>query len=452
VVVGYVGTLSVLVLCLQCLLRTKTITSLRHKFGLGKKALNADYVPEGDYVARHGGATILSFQAVRCVTNTALTGTLTATAVSDRSIGSIVNATAAVSSIIVASDVVAHIAQAYATLLSLALLVHPISQGRCFAAHATVASFPIFLCIFYRNMWPLMTVALSPGDGQDTLAWASLVLACIAGVIVPICEPYPYIPYDPASPQARPSPEQTASLLSLVSYSFLDSIIFASTRARPLSVDVLPSQLDTDDIEALKPRAYRLLDPFRNAESHSGSPQRIHMLRGLLATFWHSWVLQALLYALGPALRLGQPIGTNRLLAYLETHGAGTLVRPWVWIAWIALAPLVTEVVAQLNQWIGTRVCVQVEAIISALVYDHALRVRVVRQTDASSVTGISQTKGGPSTKTKDVVGRLSNLVTSGQRSRKLLREFRLRLFDRSRKYLGWQGLHRSFGGDPTSL
>jgi hypothetical protein len=414
VLVGYISTLSALVLCLQRLRRTKTITSLRCASGPVKKALNADYVPEGSYVTRHGGPTILSFQAVRFVTNTALTGTLSATAISNRSIGNIVSAIAAVSSITVASDVFAHIAQAYGTLLSLALLIHPISQGRRFAAHATFASFSVFVCNFYRNVWPLMTVALSPADEHDPLAWASLVLACIAGVIVPICEPHAYIPYDPASPQAQPSPEQTASLLSLVSYSFLDPIIFASTRARHLSVDVLPSQLDTDDIEALKPRAYRLLDPFHDAESRSGSPQRIHMLRGLLATFWHSWALQALLYALGPALRLGQPIGTNRLLAYLETHGAGTLVRPWVWIAWIALAPLVTEVVVQLNQWIGTRVCVQVEAIISALVYDHALRVRVVRLTDPSPATDIPQAKGGQSTKTMDVVGRRSNLVTSG--------------------------------------
>ena len=28
---------------------------------------------------------------------------------------------------------------------------------------------------------------------------------------------------------------------------------------------------------------------------------------------------------------------------YLETGGAGATIRPWVWIAWLSLGPLISE-------------------------------------------------------------------------------------------------------------
>lgn len=35
------------------------------------------------------------------------------------------------------------------------------------------------------------------------------------------------------------------------------------------------------------------------------------------------------------------PIGTNRLLAYLENGSENAFVKPWVWILWLGLGPIV---------------------------------------------------------------------------------------------------------------
>jgi hypothetical protein len=334
-------------------------------------------------------------------------------------------------------------------------------------------------------VWPLLTFTLSPADGSDRLVWAMFALAGVSGFLIPLCEPYPYIPYDPTAPQSQTNPQQTASLLSFVTFSYLDPVVFASTRVDHLAADMLPPLDDTDGLAALKPKAYQFLDPFHRAELREGKPRHVTVFWGLLASFRYSWTSEALLYAIGPALRLGAPIGTNRLLTYLETNGANAVVRPWVWIAWIALAPFATDVVSQLNLWIMARVMCQIEALFTALVYDHALRVRIIHRPDnapdsdareagleepvigavvpgivaasqsaasgpdgatdtvdthsrtessATSATAVSSVSGSPSgkaskkadkkadtqkekatEKAQDLVGRLNNLVTSGE-------------------------------------
>jgi hypothetical protein len=275
--------------------------------------------------------------------------------------------------------------QVYATVLSTIVLAKPVSQSRRFSIHSTLTSFSLFMCYLYRDVWPLLTFTLSPADGSDPIAWASLTLAGITGILLPLCEPYPYIPYDPFVPQPYPNPEQTASLLSFASFAMLDPVIYASMRTDRLTPDMLPPQLDTDDIAALESQAYRFLDPFYRAESRDGKPRHVHVLRGLLAAFRNNWVLQALLYVITTILRLGPPIGTNRLLAYLENHGTGAVVRPWVWIVWIALLPLIDDVARQLISWLTGRALVHVEAVVTFLVYDHSLRIRVIHQPDTAS-------------------------------------------------------------------
>jgi hypothetical protein len=338
-------------------------------------------------------------------------------------------------------------------------------------------------------VWPLITFTLSPADGSDHLLWAMFALAGVSGLLIPLCEPYPYIPYDPTAPQSRTNPQQTASLFSFATYSYLDPVVYASTRVDHLGPEMLPPLIETDALAALKPQAYKFMDPFYRAEARDGKPRRVRVLWGLLASFRYSWAFQGALYVVGPMLRLGAPIGTNRLLAYLETNGADAIVRPWIWIAWIALAPFINDIVNQLNLWINSRLSCQLEALITALVYDHALRVRIIHRPDdapdsdameaatedqatgaavpgvvaasvsappalegttdavdthsrtessstSTSATAVSSTPGSPKgsstskqidkkaakkeakkekEKSKDLIGRLNNLVTSGE-------------------------------------
>ena len=66
----------------------------------------------------------------------------------------------------------------------------------------SVHLFLILLCDFivyaYRDIWPLMTYTLEPKDGAEgNLLWAKLALTALVGFVLPVFEPYPYVPYDP---------------------------------------------------------------------------------------------------------------------------------------------------------------------------------------------------------------------------------------------------------------
>lgn len=50
----------------------------------------------------------------------------------------------------------------------------------------------------YRDIWPLMTFSLRPRDeGEGYILWVKMALAGVAGIMLPLFEPYPYIPVDP---------------------------------------------------------------------------------------------------------------------------------------------------------------------------------------------------------------------------------------------------------------
>lgn len=50
----------------------------------------------------------------------------------------------------------------------------------------------------YRDVWPLMTFTLQPADSAEgDLLWAKVAVASLVALL-PLFEPYPYIPYDPA--------------------------------------------------------------------------------------------------------------------------------------------------------------------------------------------------------------------------------------------------------------
>jgi hypothetical protein len=101
--VGYIVALSALVLGLQRVYRTEAAKSLRARvFGPEEEALNANYVPEGGYVARHGGTVGLSCQLARFVTNIARTALALVTYLSDGTAGSMCVIGAGVSRVIAA--------------------------------------------------------------------------------------------------------------------------------------------------------------------------------------------------------------------------------------------------------------------------------------------------------------------------------------------------------------
>ena len=81
--------------------------------------------------------------------------------------------------------------------------------------------------------------------------------------------------FNPQEPAAVPAPEQTASIISLVLWFFLDPIIFQAYRIPHLSHDQLPPIADYDQSKNLVKTGFPHLDPF------SGGKKR-HLFFGLM--------------------------------------------------------------------------------------------------------------------------------------------------------------------------
>lgn len=77
------------------------------------------------------------------------------------------------------------------------------------------------------------------------------------------------------------------------------------------------------------------------------------------------------------AAKLASPVGINQLLSYLENDGKGAVVRPWFWIMVIFLGLLVNSIGFQVYSYLSAVALIRVEAIITSLVFDHALRIRL---------------------------------------------------------------------------
>jgi hypothetical protein len=75
-------------------------------------------------------------------------------------------------------------------------------------------------------------------------------------VIIPLVTPRVYVPVDPAHPMPVPNPEQTASPLSLLLFSFLDPVIVLAYKLPHLPFDLLPPLADSDASENLKTRGF----------------------------------------------------------------------------------------------------------------------------------------------------------------------------------------------------
>ena len=125
-----------------------------------------------------------------------------------------------------------------------------------------VATFALYV---YRDLWPLATFNLEPLDEKEgTLLWVKVILLSLTAVIIPLVTPRVYTPVDPAKPSPNPSPEQTSSRLSIITYSYLDSLIWTANTAARWSKDYLPPMPDYDSAaylrkQSLKVRPFLLL-------------------------------------------------------------------------------------------------------------------------------------------------------------------------------------------------
>lgn len=88
--------------------------------------------------------------------------------------------------------------QSYAAVLCALTVILPAAGARIITLHATAVLFAVFASLVYRNVWPLLTFTLCPADDADgMLLWVEVALVALSGVLIPLFEPYPYVPLDP---------------------------------------------------------------------------------------------------------------------------------------------------------------------------------------------------------------------------------------------------------------
>ncbi|KIP03407.1 hypothetical protein PHLGIDRAFT_242940 [Phlebiopsis gigantea 11061_1 CR5-6] len=313
--------------------------------------------PSKGFIHGVGGTTIFVFKFLRLDAALALLALLVYTAIR--------NGWTAVDTATVA-------ALAYASVLAALNAFTPVKKNLEFSWHASLVSFALLAVYAYRDIWPLMTYTLEPKDGAEgSFLWVKFALTAVVGFLLPVFEPYPYVPYDPTKPMSVPSAEQTASIASFLTYIWIEPTIWDAYRVKHLAASQLPLLCDYDEAKNLIKRGYPRLDPF------SGGPKKGNLFFGLVRVFRRSLLLQSGLLTIYSLANLAIPVGTNRLLTYLEHEGEGAFVRPWVWILWLGAGPLVQSVVWQLYIFLSTGSLVRTEAIVTSLVFDHALRIRL---------------------------------------------------------------------------
>ncbi|KZO92652.1 hypothetical protein CALVIDRAFT_601298 [Calocera viscosa TUFC12733] len=283
----------------------------------------------------------------------------------------------------------------YAALLSLLALVLSGSSRALCSFHAASLLFIQFLVFFWRNLLPLTTYGGAPADG--TLPWLLWTRGCfvtLVGFALPALVPRVYVPYDPANPATTPAPEQTASILSFLFFIFMEPLVMTAWRLPSLPYDKLPPLGDTFWSNNLRKRAMDRLDPLRRREL--GKKDR-HLLFGLFDIFRWELIGMAFFLVLQVIVGFMGPIGINRLLTYIEHGGEGATIRPWVWIGFLFLAPTLNSLALNLYTYSSNRMSVQAENILTQLIFEHALRVRL---TDDTTTPASSTPTPGASTPT----------------------------------------------------
>jgi hypothetical protein len=90
------------------------------------------------------------------------------------------------------------IPQIYAAILTLSAVLHTNNGGLgTTKTHSTLVLLSLLVPHLLRNIWPLLTFSLHPQDaGEGVLLWIKIGLLVFAGTIIPLLQPFHYVPVD----------------------------------------------------------------------------------------------------------------------------------------------------------------------------------------------------------------------------------------------------------------
>ncbi|KAI0066584.1 hypothetical protein BV25DRAFT_1868241 [Artomyces pyxidatus] len=333
------------------------------------------------YVCNSGGFMIFSFRLTRLQSALGLFALSVATFLRDWNSRGFVEKPGSSRTHRLRVDFALVLTYVYASSLAIFSLTAGPNHSAAVTRHMNVLLLATFGVYAYRDLWPLATFTLSPADQlEGALLWVKISLLAFASIFIPLTIPRQYIPYNPEEPATEPNPEQTASILSLALYIFVNPVVSLANRIPHLSIDLLPPLADYDHVKNLVAQSFKHLDTF------SGAPKR-HIFWGIMTVFSHEYLALAALVVIKVASTFLGPIGINGLLNYLETHGEGDVVRPWVWVTTLLVSPLIGSLAMQRYHFITSTLLNRADGFLTHLLFEHALRIRMKAETKENQTT-----------------------------------------------------------------
>ena len=99
--------------------------------------------------------------------------------------------------------------------------------------------------------------------------------------------------------------------------------------------------------------------------------------------------------------------------SYLETDGINAKIRPWFWILWLFLGPLMASFSFEWYIFLVTRALVRTEALLTELIFEHSLRIRLKANVSDGNPPNGKAAPGPEKLASKDFMGKLNNHVTT---------------------------------------
>ncbi|KAI5122640.1 hypothetical protein M0805_008724 [Coniferiporia weirii] len=255
----------------------------------------------------------------------------------------------------------------YVSLLAISSTIAPPRWRDVASRQLAFLLFADFVVYFILDAWPYATMTPTPFDpASDPITWARLALLTFGGLVVPLIMPRPF---RASTPGAQPSLEDTASLMSRYTYSFLDSIVFHAFRVPDITVADMPHIPEREKIDMLNQRALAALDPVRvGKRSIVWGMMRVWKKEYALLTLWLTMQVMA---------EFAGPYGLKNLLEYLETGVSSHDVQAWVWIVVLTVGPLAAAFLDTQFLYVSTRMILEGTSVFTHLVFHHALRIRL---------------------------------------------------------------------------
>ncbi|KAF9013108.1 multidrug resistance-associated ABC transporter [Cyathus striatus] len=378
------------------------------------------------HVRLQGNVTTLSFKAARFLGCSALLSLSIVTSASHRT-GGIEGSLSFWEKWIEWSLPIAFL---YASFLS-GVSLFSAKWGRITTRHNLYLLLFISSIYAYRDFWPFMTTTGIPQDiSEGSLLWAKIALLTFVAIFIPLFIPREYVPVNSNEPMEEPNAEQTASTFSGMLYFYLDTLMFKASKVEHLPYEELPVLADYDRATYLREKGFPHLDPLAGAKES-------HLFFKIIRTFRARFIILCFNVVFQVLATFAAPLVSTD---YLERGEESTEIRPYFWIAWIFIGPMAYSVARQAYIFISTGTGVQAESLITQLVFEHSLRIRVKPETSGSELAADSASSSGTSTPVADaapaapkkksssdnMIGKLNNLVTSDLSSISGARDFLL--------------------------